>query len=104
MSKKHIKHEVDPAKPPPLTLGQQAEIAALRAMPDSAIDTSDIPPLTDAFWKGAVSNPFYKPTKTVTTVRVDSDVLAWLKSAGKGYQTRLNVILREAMLKEVTKT
>ena len=49
-------------------------------------------------------NPFYKPTKTVTTVRVDSDVLVWLKSQGKGYQTRLNVILREAMLKEVTKT
>ena len=104
MSKKLIKHDVDPAKPPPLTLGQQAEIAALRAMLDSAIDTSDIPPLTDTFWKGAVSNPFYKPTKTVTTVRVDSDVLAWLKSAGKGYQTRLNLILREAMLKEVTKT
>ena len=39
----------------------------------------------------------------VTTVRVDTDVLVWLKSQGKGYQTRLNVILREAMLKEVTK-
>ena len=48
-------------------------------------------------------NPFYKPTKTATTVRVDSDVLVWLKSDGKGYQTRLNLILREAMLKEVTK-
>jgi uncharacterized protein (DUF4415 family) len=35
---------------------------------------------------------------------VDSDVLVWLKSQGKGYQTRLNVILREAMLKEVSKT
>ncbi len=50
-----------------------------------------------------VRNPFYKPTKTATTVRVDSDVLLWLKSNGKGYQTRLNMILPEAMLKEVSK-
>ena len=48
-------------------------------------------------------NLFYKPTKTATTVRVDSDVLAWLKTDGKGYQTRLNSILRDAMLKEVRK-
>ena len=68
-------------------------------MPDSKIDFSDIPPLDDAFWKNAVRNPFYKPTKTSTTVRVDSDVLAWLKSQGNGYQTRLNAILREAMLR-----
>lgn len=103
MSKKTIKHEFDPANPPPLTARQQAEINALHARPDSEIDTSDIPQLTEEFWKNAVRNPFYKPTKTVTTVRVDSDVLVWLKSKGKGYQTRLNVILREAMLKEVTK-
>lgn len=72
-------------------------------MPDGEIDTSDLPPLTDEFWKNAVRNPFYKPTKTSTTVRVDSDVLVWLKSKGKGYQTRLNVILRQAMLKEISK-
>jgi uncharacterized protein (DUF4415 family) len=70
-------------------------------MPDDQIDYSDIPPLTDEFWKNAVRNPFYKPTKTATTVRVDADVLMWLKSKGKGYQTRLNSILREAMLREI---
>ena len=104
MSKNTVKFEFDPANPPPLTARQKAEIAALRARPDSEIDTSDIPPLTEEFWKHAIHNPFYKPTKTATTVRVDSDVLLWLKSKGKGYQTRLNVILREAMLKEVSKT
>lgn len=104
MSKKTVKLEFNPANPPPLTARQKAEIAALRARPDSEIDTSDIPPLTEEFWKHAIRNPFYKPTKTATTVRVDSDVLLWLKSKGKGYQTRLNVILREAMLKEVSKT
>ena len=103
MSKKTVRYKIDPANPPTLTAKQLAQVAALRARPDSKIDTSDIPPLTKEFWKSAVRNPFYKPTKTATTVRVDSDVLLWLKSDGKGYQTRLNLILREAMLKEVTK-
>ena len=103
MSKKTIKYKIDPGNLPPLKAKQKAQVAALRARPDSEIDTSDIPPLTKEFWKSAVRDPFYKPTKTATTVRVDSDVLVWLKSDGKGYQTRLNLILREAMLKEVTK-
>lgn len=42
---------------------------------------------------------FYRPMKSSTTVRIDSDVLAWLKSHGKGYQTRINAILRDAMIK-----
>jgi uncharacterized protein (DUF4415 family) len=84
-----------------LTEQQQAEIAALNAMPDEAIDYSDIPPLTEEFWQNAVRNPYYKPTKTATTVRVDTDVLLWLKSKGKGYQARMNAILRTEMLKEL---
>jgi len=98
MSRKTVKSTVDPANPAPLTTALKAELAALQAMPDEDIDTSDIPPLTDAFWKNAVRNPFYKPTKTSTTVRIDSDVLLWLKGQGKGYQSRINTILRRAML------
>ena len=101
---KTVKHAVDPAKLPPLTARQKVEFAALAAMPDSQIDYSDIPPLTDDFWKRAVRNPFYKPTKQATTVRVDSDVLLWLKSKGKGYHTRINSILRNAMVQEIHKT
>ena len=80
---------------------QQAEIAALRARSDEAIDYSDIPALTEEFWQNAVRNPYYKPTKTATTVRVDTDVLLWLKSKGKGYQARMNAMLRAEMLKEL---
>jgi len=98
---KTVRYEVDLNDLPPLTAEQQAELKALEAMPDEDIDYSDIPPLDDEFWKRAVRNPFYKPTKTSTTVRVDSDVLAWLKSQGKGYQTRINAILRDAMLKSL---
>lgn len=97
--KKTVKHALDATSP--LTANQKAEIKALSELPDSQIDYSDIPPLSDEFWKSAAINPFYKPTKTSTTVRVDSDVLAWLKSQGKGYQTRINAILRDAMLHEI---
>jgi len=99
--KKTIKFTLDTANPPPLTDAQQAEIKALSNMEEKEIDFTDIPELTDAFWKNAVQNPYYRPTKTSTTVRVDSDVLAWLKSQGKGYQTRINEILRAAMLREI---
>ena len=98
---KTVKREVDLANLPPLTADQKAELAALAVLPDSQIDHSDIPPLTDEFWKQATRNPFYKPTKQATTVRVDADVLMWLKGQGKGYQTRINAILREAMLQSL---
>ena len=84
---------------PPLTEERKAELKALAEMPEDTIDYSDIPPLDDAFWQHAVRNPLYRPTKTHASVRIDSDVLAWLKSQGKGYQTRLNAILREAMIR-----
>lgn len=86
---------------PPLTEERQAELQALAERPDSEIDYSDLPPLDEAFWARAVPNPFYKPVKIHASVRIDADVLAWLKSQGKGYQTRMNTILREAMLRSV---
>ena len=86
---------------PPLTEKRKAELRALAEKPDSDIDYSDIPPLDEAFWARAVPNPFFKTVKTQVSVRIDSDVLAWLKNPGKGYQTRINVILREAMLRSL---
>ena len=83
-----------------LTTKQRREIRALSAMPEQRIDTSDIKALGPAFWRNAVRNPFFRPVKQSTTVRIDADVLAWLKAHGKGYQTRLNRILREAMLED----
>lgn len=86
---------------PPLTTERKAELKALAEKPDSGIDYSDIPPLDDAFWARAVPNPFFKPIKQHASVRIDADVLAWLKSSGKGYQTRMNAILREAMVRSI---
>jgi uncharacterized protein (DUF4415 family) len=86
---------------PPMTEERKAELKALSEMSDSEIDYSDIPALTDTFWENAVRGKFYRPTKTHTSVRIDSDVMLWLKSKGKGYQTRLNEILRRAMIEEI---
>jgi uncharacterized protein (DUF4415 family) len=75
------------------------ELAALAALPESGIDFSDLPPTTEQDWEGAVRGKFYRPLKQQLTVRIDADVVEWLKSQGKGYQGRLNTILRAAMLK-----
>jgi uncharacterized protein (DUF4415 family) len=77
------------------------ELAALAGVPDDMIDCSDIPATTENDWKTAVRGKFYRPVKEQTTVRIDADVLAWLKIQGKGYQSRMNAILREAMLHDI---
>lgn len=82
---------------------QIAELRTLSRLSDETIDYSDIPPLPDAFWQDALRNPFYQPLKQAATVRIDADVLAWLRAGGKGYQNRINAILRAAMINEITK-
>ena len=66
------------------------------ALRDHDIDTSDIPEVRD--WRNAVVGKFYRPMKESVTLRLDADVLAWLKAEGPGYQTRLNAMLRQVML------
>ena len=83
---------------PPLTPARRAKLRALGAKPDSEIDFSDIPQMTDEQWKNAERGKFYRPVKQQITARVDADVLAWLKGQGKGYQSRINAILRREML------
>ena len=71
------------------------ELAALITLRDRDIDTSDISEVMD--WSKAVVGKFYRPLKEPVTLRLDADVLAWLKSQGPGYQTRINTLLRDAM-------
>jgi len=86
---------------PELTAAQIANLKRLAARPDNEIDTSDIPELTEEQWKTAVRGRFYRPVKRQITARVDADVLDWLQSQGKGYQSRINAILRREMLEAV---
>jgi uncharacterized protein (DUF4415 family) len=83
---------------PKLSAEEIASLKALAARPDSEIDLSDIPELTEEQWKNAERGHFYRPVKRQITARVDADVLAWFKSQGKGYQSRINAILRREML------
>jgi len=72
-----------------------SEIRALKRMKEREIDTTDIPPTAD--WSKAVVGRFYRPIKKPVTIRLDADVLHWLKGQGDGYQTRINSILRRVM-------
>ncbi len=63
----------------------------LLALPDEDIDCSDIPELDAAFWDNA---EIRVPEKTGVYIKLDTDMLEWMKSQGKGYQTRINAILR----------
>lgn len=100
MKEKLVSRTIDLDNPPPLTQAQREEIERLLAMPDEDIDLSDIP---EAEFKNPMRlrDYLHRPRKRSTTIRLDADVLYWLKSKGRGYQTRLNAILREAMKKDV---
>ena len=73
----------------------KSDLARIDRMKDSDIDYSDIPPLDNSFFKKATEA--WPPTKQQLTIRLDADVLKWLKAHGRGYQTRINRILRAVM-------
>ncbi len=100
-----VRQAVDLNNLPPLTETQKAELAALAKRPDSEIDFSDIPEMTDPQFEAAVKirGGLYRPVKQQLTTRLDADVVAWLKSQGKGYQSRINAILRREMLASLKK-
>ena len=85
-----------------MTTTEKARIAAeIKAFNNS--DFSDMPELTDEQISRLRPSHYrnmanYKPIKKTVNVRLDADVIEWLQSGGRGYQTRMNAILREAML------
>jgi uncharacterized protein (DUF4415 family) len=85
----------------PISDAVKANIEELLANPDRRVDTSDIPELPEDAWKHAVRGRFYRPLKEAVSMRLDADVIAWLKKDGHGYQTRANKLLRERMLKDL---
>ena len=87
-----------------MTTTEKARIAAeIKAFKNT--DFSDCPELTNEQLAQMKPSHYrnrnmanYKPIKKTVNVRLDADVIEWLQSAGRGYQTRMNAILREAML------
>jgi uncharacterized protein (DUF4415 family) len=78
----------------------KSDLDRLDRMKDAEIDYSDIPALGKEFLKKATVP--WPPAKQQLTIRLDKDVLAWLRAAGRGYQTRINHILRAAMESQPT--
>jgi len=74
------------------------ELERIDAIKDEDIDCSDIPEVTDfSGFRPWQERKMFKPIKQTITCKLDADIVAWLKQDGKGYQTRLNAILRQAM-------
>jgi uncharacterized protein (DUF4415 family) len=71
------------------------EFTVIAAKSDAEIDLSEMPEVLD--WSSAGVGKFYRPAKKPVTLRLDGDVIKWLKSFGPGYQTRANGLLRHAM-------
>jgi uncharacterized protein (DUF4415 family) len=78
---------------------QQKQLETIAAISDDQIDTSDIPELTDEQLRQAVRGQFYRPIKKPVTMRLDADVIEWLKQDGPGYQTKANSLLRREMIR-----
>jgi uncharacterized protein (DUF4415 family) len=79
-----------------MTAEMRRELAALEAMPDNQIDTSDIPEMTAEEWKRGPTyiGLHHFPGKKSVTIRLDADVVKWFKAQGKGWQTKMNWVLR----------
>lgn len=92
MSKSNtVKLTLDLKNPPVVTEEQRERLAALAAMPDDQIDTSDAPFRPDAVWVKAVDVPHGKKQ---ISLRIDEDVLNFFRQTGKRYQSRMNAVLR----------
>ena len=76
-----------------VTKKQAEELKRLAEQTEETIDTSDIPEVID--WSNSERGRFYRPIKKQVTLRIDADILAWFKSKGSKYQTRINAALRE---------
>lgn len=74
---------------------RKRDIAAIAAKTDTTINFSDIPEVLD--WSGAGAERFFRPAKRQVTIRRDADIVEWLRSYGRGYQTKANSLLRYAM-------
>ena len=75
-----------------MSLSKAQRMKKIDGIKEENIDYSDIPELDDTFWDNAVIE--YPEKKKPVTLRLDAEVLTWFQSKGKGYQTKINAVLR----------
>lgn len=90
-----VNFKLDPNTPTPVTVEQRRRLEAVAAMPDTAIDYSDIPRHTSPVQWTRPGLLVTTENKRQITLRVDADVLLFFKGTGKRYQSRINAALRE---------
>jgi uncharacterized protein (DUF4415 family) len=84
-----VRFRRDPAHPPQLTPEQAKRLDELT---DETIDYSDIPAIPDDFW--TQHPPSACRTKQQITLRLDPEILEFFREQGRGYQARMNAVLR----------
>jgi uncharacterized protein (DUF4415 family) len=89
-----VTYRLDPDNPPVLTAEERQAWEELKAMPDEAIDFSDIPLQTGGGWR-RVSELVPAENKQQITLRLDADLIAFFRATGRRYQSRINAALRE---------
>jgi uncharacterized protein (DUF4415 family) len=77
---------------------RRRELDNLARLPDAQIDTSDIPERSLEDLKKGRRRDLFRPIKRPITMRLDADILEWLKQQGPGYQTKVNQLLRAEMI------
>jgi len=82
--------------PAALTAAQEAQLTALQGR---SPNTADLPEASEENWRHA--RQFYKPRKEPISIRVDADILDWLRRKSDRYQTEINRILRKEMDAEI---
>ena len=84
----------------PTSRKSQTDWQRLDLMSDEDLDLSDCPEITPEMFAKAIVRRGGLPAKKAkaqVTLRVDTDVLNWFKSQGRGYQTQINQLLRAYM-------
>lgn len=80
---------------------RKKQLRDLQSMTAEDIDFSDIAELTEEQFRQARRAPYYRPLKRSITIRLDVDLIEWLKREGHGYQTKANRLLRSQMLRDL---
>ena len=91
-----------------ISRNSQTDWDKLDKMTDEDIDFSDVPKISPEMFGKAIARKGLQPfeRKSQVTLRIDSDVLNWFRNQGRGYQTRINILLRSYMQekRKMTKT
>ena len=75
-----------------MSTSSKTNFKRINKLSDKDIDYSDIPETDEEFWSDA--EILFPTKKTHVSIRLDDDIISWFKQFGKGYQTKINSVLK----------